>query len=86
MLSSHPMPADGDTKAAEMVRKAMHEAKISERVIKEFSPSDLSAMYKGGYKSAYRIQNAQRAGLEKFLDPAMVDILVTTLDGQRGGL
>ena len=84
MLSSHPMPADGDTKAAEMVRKAMQEAKLSEKDIKEFSQSDLLAMYKGGYKSAYRIQNAQRAGLEKCLDPALVDILVTALDGQRG--
>ena len=78
------MPADGDTKAAEMVRKAMQEAKLSEMDIQEFSQSDLSAMFKGGYTSAYRIQKAQRAGLEKCLDPALVDILVTALAGQRG--
>ena len=86
---SHHIPclhADGDTKEAEMVRKAMQEAKLSEEDIKEFGQSDLSALYKGGYKSAYRIQNAQRAGLEKCLDPALVDILVNALDSHRGEL
>ena len=83
--SSNAIPADGDTKA-EIVRKAMQEAKLSEKDINEFSQSDMLAMYAGGYQSVYRIQNAQRAGLEKCLVPALVDILVTALDGQRGEL
>ena len=79
------MPADGeDAKAAEMVRKAMQEANLSERDIQEFSQSDLLAMYRGGYMNAYRIQNAHRTGLDKCLNPALVDIVVTALDGRRG--
>ena len=62
--------ADGDDAKAEMVRKAMLEAKLSDELIKEFNRSDLFAMYKGGYKTAIRIQNAKRNGLEKCLDLA----------------
>ena len=85
VLIPFAMPTDGDDdKIAEMVRKAMQEANVPERDIEELSQSDLLAMFKGGYKNAYRIQNAHRTGLEKCLDPALVDIVVTALDGRRG--
>ena len=87
MLSSQTKFAyAGDATAAEVVRNSMREANLSEKDIMEFSQSDLSAMYKGGYKSARLILNAQRAGLEKCLVPALVDTLVTVLDGQRSEL
>ena len=72
--------ADGDDVKADMVRRAMQEANLSEKDINEFNQSDLLAMYRGGYTSAYRIQNAKRISLEKFLDLALVDIIET----QRG--
>ena len=74
--------ADGDDAKAEMVHTALHEANLSEKDIREFDQSDLLAMYKGGYKSAHRIQNAQRAGLEKCLDLALVDIIVKSQLGE----
>ena len=73
---------DGDDAKTEMVRKAMLEANLSEKDIGEFNLSDLLAMYKGGYKSAHRIKNAQRAGLERCLDLALVDIIVKSQPGE----
>jgi hypothetical protein len=80
--------ADGDdAEAAETVGRAMQEAKVSVKVIEAFRRSDLLEMHNGGYATALFIQNAQRAGLEKCrLKPALVDLLVTDLDRQRGEL
>jgi len=79
--------ADGDdAKDAETVRRAMHEANLTEEDIREFSQSDLLAMYKGGYKSSHRIKSAQRAGLERCLDLALVDIIVESQRGEPTGL
>ena len=87
ILSYLATPADGDDeKIAEIIRKAMQEADLSENVIEAFSRSDLLKMHRvGGYTNALFIQNVQRAGLEKCdLKPGLVDLLVTALESQRG--
>jgi hypothetical protein len=81
-----PCHASADGDKAEIVRKAMHEANLSEEDIREFNQSDLLAMYKGGYKNSHRIKSAQRAGLERCLDLALVDIIVESQRGEPMGL
>lgn len=82
LISCHA--STDDAKAADVVRKAMQEANITVTVIEAFKPSDLLELYNvGGYTTALLIQNAQRAGLEKCLKPAFVDLLVNELDRLR---
>ena len=86
-LLSHAIPEDaGDAEVAEMVREAMRETKLPEETIEAFSQSDLLKMHGiGGYTTALFIRNAQRAGLEKCgLTPALVDLLVSAIERQRG--
>ena len=59
-----PSPADGETKAAEMVRKAMQEANIPVKVIeaafRRSDPSVGDAQWRAGIKltSSYEMLNA----------------------------
>lgn len=74
------MPADvGD---AEIVRESMRRAKLSADIIAEFTVSDLSKLHRHGFKSALRIEAAQRPDLERCnLDPALTGLLLTAIEG-----
>jgi len=87
LIQCHAMPClSDDAEAAEMVLKAMQEANLSVEVIEAFKQSDMLELHNiGGYTTALLIKNAKRAGLEKCLKPALVDLLVTDLDRLGGG-
>ena len=73
--------AGGDDAKADMVRKAMCQAKLQD-IIAEFTVSDLLKMHDNGYTSARRIQAAQRPDLERSnLGPAVVGMLLTAIEG-----
>ena len=67
----------GVTEKAEIIRKAMYEAGLSEKAVGHFQQDQLVLLYDGGYQHAYRIKHASRKYLEMCrLRPETVDVLL----------
>ena len=81
LISCHAS-ADGDDAKAEIVQKAMRQAKLRAEVIAEFTISDLLELHRLGYRNAPCIEATQRLDLEKSkLEPALIGVFLMAIEG-----